>query len=260
MTILRVSTCIFALILNLLVLTYVASSPKLRNKKNVFAINLALTDIMSSFALIADTFHNDYPNLVYEPIINAFLVASVLNILAVSLDCFIAIKWAPLKYDFIVTPPRCFIACAIIWVVSLSIYLPAAFVLHSYYFVVGYVFSPILILTLLCITAANYTAVFCSINSIDLSILGQEQTTLRKRENRGILVTFALILGSSFICWLPMCICLLLEYFVRNNSPDYFQYISDFSFELVSVNLSLNPAIFIWRLRRRRNPLNTWIR
>ena len=256
MNILMGSTCSLAVILNIIVIICIISSPALRIKKNAFVTNLALTDIMSSLILLNFLFLDG--NELFAPIFNSLLVASVLNILAASVDCSIAIRWAPLTYDFIVTAPRCFIVCVLIWIVSLSIYLPAAFVLHSY-IVVGFVFSPICILTLLFITAANYTAVFRQINSFDLNMLSQNQTTLRKRQSREILITFALILGSSFICWLPMCICLLLEYFVGSNLPDYFAYITNFSFSLMSVNLALNPAIYIWRLRRRQNKLDIWI-
>ena len=252
MSILMGSACSLAVILNIIVIICIVSSPARRIKKNTFVTNLALSDIMSSLILLNFLFLD--ANQHFAPIFNSLLVASVLNILAVSVDCSIAIKWAPLKYDFIVTAPRCFLACVFIWIVSFSIYLPPRFVLHTdLYYLVSYVSSPIFILALLFITTANYSAVFRQISSFDLTAFDRKQTRLRKKQNRDILATFALILGSSFICWLPMCVCLLIEYF-ESDLPEYFNaYISSLSFSLVSVNLALDPAIFIWRLWRRQN-------
>ena len=246
-TILFISTCIISITLNKIVLALSTFWLKLRRKKNAFVVNLALTDTFSAFVLIGYLFLDTLWWL--EPIFYSLLVAS-LNILAVALDRSIALKWAPLRYDLLVTKQRRLIACVLIWILSFSIYLPPSVLLDSHvHFILGNLVSPAIVLTLLIITTITYVLVFRSISSIDFTILGQQQASIRQKQSRQIMVTFALILGSSFLCWLPMCICLPIEYFYEN----YLEYkiiddISYFSFSLVSVNLVLNPIIFLWKL------------
>ena len=244
-TIIFISTCIISIILNVIVLGLSAFSLKLRSKKNAFVINLALTDTFSAFVLIGYLFLDTLWLL--EPIFYSLLVASVLNILAVALDRSIALKWAPLRYDLLVTRQRRLIACALIWILSFSIYLPASALLDSHvHFILGNLVSPVIVLTLLMITTITYILVF---RPHGVTILGQQQAGIRQKQSRNIMVTFALILGSSFLCWLPMCVCLPLEYLYE----DYLEYkviddISYFSFALVSVNLVLNPIKSEWNL------------
>ncbi|XP_072046286.1 uncharacterized protein [Amphiura filiformis] len=186
---------------------------------------------------------------------SALLTASVCNILAVAVDRSIALKWAPLRYDVTVTVHRCLVVCILIWIIIFSIYLSA-------YYLQGYAiananilmncFRPIFIMILILITAINYAIVFRSISSANVNMLGQKQASIRQKQSRNILITFSLILGSNFFCWLPMCICLIVQYVYRNSYlPKGFWFTMRFNLALLSLNLALNPAIFLWRHPRR---------
>ncbi len=168
-TILIVSTCLIAVLLNIRVLIMIATTAHLRNKRFAFVTNLALTDLCAGFAVIAFTLYHQ-ANWV-EVCQTALLIASVLNIFAVAIDRSIALKWSPLQYDIKVTALRCLMVCVGIWIVSFSIFLP---VYHFFEFenVITNCVAPPVILGLLLITAVNYIAVFRSISSKNVDILG----------------------------------------------------------------------------------------
>ena len=245
-TILMVSTCLVAILLNIRVLIMIAMTSHLRNKRFAFVSNLALTDLCVGLVLIAFTLFHLKCLEVFEA---ALLLASVLNIFAVSVDRSIALKWYPLQYDIKVTAPRCLMVCVGIWIVSFSIFIP---IYHYFGFenVITNYAAPPVILGLLLITAINYTAVFHSVSSKNVAILGKKQLAIRQKQSRSILITFSLILGSSFVCWLPMCLFLVVQ-FASNNATQLITSMIQYSLVLVASNSALNPAIFLWRLPRR---------
>ena len=112
--------------------------------------------------------------------------------------------------------------------------------------------TPTLIFSVLIVTAINYAAVFRSISSKNADILGSKQLTIRQKQSRSILITFSLILGSTFNCWLPMCVCLVVQYaFNTSTQSQLILSMVQYSLVLVALNSALNPAIFLWRLPRR---------
>ncbi len=238
--VLTISACLLAILLNIRVLIMIATTSHLRNKRFAFVSNLALTDLCVAFVVIG---YVAFPEIVWvQASPSALLFASVFNIFAVAVDRSIALKWSPLQYNIKVTAPRCLMVCVGIWIVSFSIFLP---VYHFFEFVnnIAYCVFPTVILSLLLITAINYTLVFHSVSSKNLDILGSKQLVMRQKQSRSILITFSLILGSSFVCWLPICVCFVVFY-ASNNTTELFGSALQYSLMLLALNSALNPAIF----------------
>lgn len=223
----------------------------LRRTRNIFVFNLALADTGTCVVAIWDILYREHVSgiLRMEPILNSMLIVSVLSIFAIAVDRYIALKGAPLKHHTMFTVPRVTVACIIIWLFSFAVCTTPFYIPKSHK-MISYFFSPIFVLSTLILTAIAYSIILKSLrNSTVCGNLSRHQADVRRRRTQKLLITFTLILVSNFICWVPMCVFLMVEYVKDEDSlSKTFWIASSFSFDLTALNAAINPVCFLWRL------------
>ena len=87
-----------------------------------------------------------------------------------------------------------------------------------------------------------------------------EQTGTRVRQTRHLMVSFTIILVSTFICWFPFCVINYIIYTTGRppGSPQNEWIRVYFRYSILGVILStiVNPFVYWWRLDEFRQGLN----
>ncbi|XP_072020724.1 melanocortin receptor 5-like [Amphiura filiformis] len=251
------STCSLAFIFNGTVMMLICGHRNLRRPQNIFVVNLALADIGTCIVAVCDTFQRHLTILEMEPILNAMLLVSILSIFAIAVDRYVALKGAPLKHHTMITAPRVVFACTLIWIFSFII-CSIEYIIPRSHKVISFFFSPISVISTLILTAITYSLIFYSLRKpIIGSSLSRHYVDIRRRRTKRVLKTFTIILVTNFICWIPMCVFLLIEYVSEQESlSDTFWIAATFSFDLAALNAAVNPICFLWRLPEAKRLLN----
>ncbi len=249
--VLVLSICSLAFFFNGLVMMLILGNVNLRRPQNIFVLNLALADIGTCVVAIWDIFlaHQSLRILKMEPVLNSMLLVSVMSIFAIAVDRYVALKGAPLTHHTMFTTPRVLLACALLWIFTFLI-CSIEFIIPASHRTISYFFSPVIVISTLILTAITYMVIF---NSMKNPVLGSNNNRnyndVRRRRTKKVLTTFTIILVTNFICWLPMCVFLFLEY---GSDPEdlstNFWIASSFSFDLTALNAAINPLCFLWRL------------
>ena len=190
----------------------------------------------------------------------AGLVLSILSTLAIAIERFFVLRFDALGNRHIVTANRSIAICVIGWIVVPS----------TYFFVYGFnryasvilvdVVTPCAILACLGITALCYILIYRKVASISDNIVLNDAALQRRAKNsKKILVTFALVVASTTVCWVIICWVLLVEnYGAFDRELLWFFVLADVGNVLVSINSILNPVIIWLRLTVFRNQLRAY--
>ena len=174
----------------------------------------------------------------YESIFTTLLVA-VYQLVSIRLD--------PFGTRRIITTQRCVAACVASWAIS------GATVTILFAFVRFSISKLIVITSALFITSAIYSIIYYEVSRT--SCTDNVQLRQRKAENKRVLRTFGLILGTSVACWsLP-----LVYWIVRLASSSY-DCIETGANIMISMNICANSIIYWWRLKEFRSVFSNFRR
>ena len=190
-----------------------------------------------------------------ETMFTTGLIMSILSTLAIAVHRFIIVRFDPLGNRKIVTPCRSISVCVIGWVIVATVY-TVAFYLEGEDPVISRIGSTVAIWVCLVITLLCYGFVYCRIAcaswySARLEALTQGGIGVHKR----ILFTFSLVFGSTFICWIPISLILLLEGLGVWEDEEWVSIFSDVAFNLLCLIQVINPILYWTGLTAFRNQL-----
>ncbi|XP_067054373.1 adenosine receptor A3-like [Acropora muricata] len=253
------------------------SSASLPKTLRVLLLNLAFSDV--SVGLVVQPFYIIYLTFLFESqegdsfhIIETlylvtemlFLCASILGVLVLSVDRFLAV-FLHLRYQEIVTPKRVVSILILSWVISTIVSLP--WITHEYHDFLSIFLNLFLITCLITIAFLQ-----CKIHSIvrrhrfqihsqQVQGSGQTQDEMRttfqrhKPSARGAFHIYLILL----ICYLPKIFTLFAMTGIKSEEI-FLMILQQSTTTLVFVNSCLNPLIYCWKLRHIRRTIRMTLR
>ncbi|XP_071481342.1 uncharacterized protein [Diadema antillarum] len=178
---------------------------------------------------------------------------SVLSTLGIAVQRLIVLRLDPFGSRQLVTAGRTIAACSIAWLtvtaVFFSLYLNSDIKLA---WKLQGLIVPVCILSSVVITGVCYALIYKVVSlSSQTAVLSDSVLSQRMKRNQRILVTFGIVVCSTFVCWFTMCAVLITEYFGESlgiHDKLWFSATGDVGFLLVSLNGILNPLIYWLRL------------
>ena len=258
--------CLIVTVGNLMIIFAVIVDPlkKLRYPFNYFVVNLAVADlIVGMIGMPLGLYNHSQEYLKKKPafrIIEKFfhmslfisLTASLLSLIALSIDRYIAITFAT-KYRRYLTWKKGWITSLIIWTLSLSIPL--------IYLEVGYIdFLMIYINTAVVIAAVTliitYTRVYKFLQAQTEKL--KKNTAIAKHETKVLEVKrvywqqrvtriFLWILILFLCCYTPGTIIVYILQFCTKCDCEFIHIMRDIAFYLITVNSCMNPFVYAFK-------------
>ncbi|XP_066281958.1 adenosine receptor A2b-like [Branchiostoma lanceolatum] len=270
--------CLITLIGNSLVIIAVAFTRKLQVATNFYIVSLSVADLI--IGMIAGTFHifstlhghplvtENYGNcLFYWITLISIFCASVFNLLALSIDRYIAVM-KPLHYHNIMTWKARTGLLVLVWLMSCvfgSVHLfglcyPQKFLktgecsvmdIFDHYSVGHFFITPVFI-SLLCILVM-YGLVFRAARrqTQRISAVQPMMTTEQRKQNVFLgtlkaVKTLSIILGCLLICWIPMILIMWLTIITETILLDAKTFYA-LVYMLPFTNSAVNPIVYAYR-------------
>ncbi|XP_078671767.1 adenosine receptor A2b-like [Branchiostoma floridae x Branchiostoma belcheri] len=270
--------CLITLIGNSLVILAVAVTRKLQVATNFYIVSLSVADLI--IGVIAGTFHifstlhghplvtEDYGNcLFYWITLISIFCASVFNLLALSIDRYVAVM-KPLHYHTIMTWKARTGLLVLVWLLAccagmsqlLNLCYPLQFLktgecnvmdIFNHYNIGHFFITPVFI-SLVCIIVM-YSLVFRAARrqTQRISAVQPMMTTEQRRQNVFLgtlkaVKTLSIILGCLLVCWLPMILIMWLTIITGKiglDSRTFFGLV----YMLPFTNSAVNPIVYAYR-------------
>ena len=259
---LNIFTCPLAIVLNSLVIVAVKTKRCLRTKSNISLACLATTDfavglivqplVITNFSLF---FTGSSPQTMTSTFVWVFSLvsqtctaASLLHLLLMSGERYLAIKH-PFAYENgLVTEARIIIASGMAWMCAAIVYGIKTSILRE----IGVFFISAVISTVVYCHVVIYKEVRRNTQQI---IANQVSLAVKEKllKNKRAFNTTVVIVLTLFLCYIPTCVWLIvLISFNGENSSDV-GHIAYFPITfLVLLNSSINPLIYTARIRHFR--------
>ncbi|XP_064641234.1 histamine H2 receptor-like [Lineus longissimus] len=259
------------IVANVFVIFAVLRHKKLMTATNYFVLSLSVADLFVGLAMPLDAATHIYPPLIqsrYVCLVRYSLIymacgASVTSMLWIAVDRYVAVTYS-LRYPSIMTSERASLAIILIWIVNIFAgFLPllglnrwrkgAACSLECT-LDPEYIFS-CFVYTFVCgiVMAFIHFMIFHKALGQNRRISAQHNATGPARVGGRIMKsiwTLVIILGTYMVCWLPMELIVISQFFHYNPSVSMYKTAALF---LGVLNSCLNPFIYGWRNRELRN-------
>ena len=289
--VLNACTAYTAIMLNIVTIHAMRKTSSLPKLLKVLLLSLAISDL--GVGLVVQPFYiawlvknlrqnsmSTVSNPSYEMdtaffiIMNLFSCASFFNVLAISVDRFLAIH-LHLRYQELVTYKRVVIAVISIWVFSaffssIKLWTPASSI-KSLTVVVALLFG----LCFICSTVIYYRIYLIvrrhrhHIQSLDEQLVAARNDEISgeiSREISGIVMTVRKSAVGTFyvylvfiLCYMPGY-CMMIVRMIASETNTAMKEFDPYAWTLVFVNSSLNPVIYCWKMRHIRHVIMTMLR
>ena len=214
-------TCPFTVILNLLVIKAVKSTPRLRTNSNILLACLAVTDALTGllgqplfvlwkiFLLFGLSDSGTVENC-FSTTVVVILTASYYHLMLVTLERLIAIKFT-MQYPNFITDEKMKRAVLVVWILA---FINGTFRVLKMSLVVRF-FSVLLTLSCILFLAFAYFVMYRETRlqqeKIKTQQLPQQEVERFTRENKALKRT-VFVVGGVIVCLLPVCFCLILSF------------------------------------------------
>ena len=261
-TALNIFTCPFAILLNTLVIVAVKTKRHLRTKSNTSLACLATTDFAVGLIAqpLAITFFilfliGSSPQTMTRIVVcvssavgETCIAASLLHLLLMSGERYLAIKH-PFAYENgLVTEARIIIASGMAWMCAAIVYGIKNSILRE----IGVFFISAVISTVIYCHVVIYKEVRRNTQQI---IANQVSLAVKEKllKNKRAFNTTVVIVLTLFLCYIPTCIWLIVFIFLDGEKSFDVGHIAYFPITfLVLLNSSINPLIYTARIRHFR--------
>ena len=264
-----VLTSISAIVGNSLVLASIWRTPSLHSPSNVLIVGLAVSDLCVGFLVEPAAFvylfsqSSGFANVFcYAAVLvwfsgNLLTLASLITITAISLDFYLALH-LHLRYKELVTVARMVRVVVGIWVFVFAATLLRIWCPKYIVYVYVSLASPCLL-----VTTTAYFRVFrivhrhqTQIQSLELQVREpadhEDGAPMNITEQRKSLIAKFLIYCLLIVCYLPLCVTVILVRIRGYGSADL-NTMDKISRALVCFNSTLNPFIYCWRFHNIRS-------
>ncbi|XP_071498665.1 uncharacterized protein [Diadema antillarum] len=250
-----------ALLGNFLTLFALLAIPALRKSQNIFIFSLALSDFLIAFcsaSLLLDSLLKTV-TLSVEVILPPVMMLSLLSTLAIAVHRFLVLRLDPFGNRRLVTARRSILACILLWTVVIT-----SFNLLFHYvdnIMVSLGLMPLVNTCSLILATFCYLAIYLRVTSISKGI-GLSDISLKRRAKNQmkVLITFGMVIGSTFVCWVLWLGFTLLSYYAPQVKGQWSLPLWEISILLLSLNGVLNPAMYWLRLTEFRSQLTKCFR
>ena len=251
--------CPFTILLNVLVIKAVKTTPRLRSNCNVLLACLAVTDALTGllghipfiFWLVFLRYGLSYTSTVENVFFSSLAVlitASCLHLMLVTFERLMAIKFT-MQYSNFITDAKLKRGVTTVWVISFMCGIFSVFRMKFVLLLMGG------LVTLSCIifVASSYVILFLETRhhqkKIKAQQLPQEEVRRFSKENKALKTT-VFIVGAVIVCLLPVCFCLIV---VVIRIYDTCPVNEPFMQTCCMLNSLVNPLIYCWRQKGMRN-------
>ena len=185
-----------------------------------------------------------------------FAYASFFHVVAISVDRFLAIH-LHLRYQELVTHKRVVAVVISIWILSL-LSTPFIFYLKhkkTLFVVTNVIFGFWLIVTgrlysRICFTASHHAN---QILVLQIQVAQNSQIKNAARKRKSAISMFYVYL-VFLVCYLPQH-CVTVAYLIQSPPSTALHAVFSYSLTLVFLNSSLNPVIYVWKMRHIRHAM-----
>ena len=250
-------TCPFTVLLNLLVIKAIKSTPRLRTNSNILLACLAVTDsltgllgqplfVLSKIFQLFGLSDSGTVETCYFTTVIVIVTASYFHLMLVTLERLLAIKFT-MQYPNI-NDEKMKRAVLVVWILA---FINGTFRVLKMSLVVRF-FSVLLTLSCILFLAFAYFVMYRETRlqqeKIKTQQLPQQGVERFTRENRA-LKTIVFVVGAVIICLLPLCFCLIL---LGTCFCDICNTIAPLARTCAMLNSLVNPLIYCWRQKEMR--------
>jgi len=265
LTIINILAIPFTTVLNAMVIAAVKTKARMRaNKSNILLACLATTDLMVGVgvqpvftALMITIIHGDYTSgsctveVATQRISNLVCMASLVHLVLISGERFLAMKYTYEYNAGLVTEKRLLIASGVGWLLTLILYIPL-FIDKTVFYRLNNAFVALCLVT---IVLCNIT-VFREVHRHEKGISSQQITEEARRkflkEKKAFKLT-AIIFAMLFLCYMPLWTSRIILAFHRNRMSTETVYECLFvTSTFLILNSLVNPVIYSVRVRQFR--------
>ncbi|XP_015774892.1 PREDICTED: alpha-1B adrenergic receptor-like [Acropora digitifera] len=191
----------------------------------------------------------------------AFVCASILGVLALIVDRFLAV-YLHLRYQEIVTPKRVVFILILSWVIST---IASLFWIGQEYHDFLVIFINVFLATCLTTIALLQFKIYSIVRRHKFQIRAQQVQGSKQTEDetRATFERQKSSVRSAFYIYLLLLACYLPNIFITSLHEmlgKNFQILDDYTLTLVFVNSCLNPLIYCWKLRHVRRTIRMILR
>lgn len=179
---------------------------------------------------------------------------------------FIILRFDPFNKRSLVTGPRLIATCILLWVLAVGplFALQLSPTARSFF---ARLIAPVLKLVAHSICAACYAVIYLTLSGTARKAgLSGNALVQRIKQNQKVLLTFALVVGTNFVCWTPYCVFYIISYtrfdwvivFVDGvlDLAFWYKILDIVSKSLTGLNGIINPIIYWTRIKDFRLVLN----
>ena len=250
-------TCPFTVLLNVLVIKAVKSTPRLRTNSNVLLACLAVTDALTGLLgqplfvlwkifLLFGLSDSGTVEICFSTTVIVIVTASYFHLMLVTLERLLAIKFT-MQYPNI-NDEKMKRAVLVAWILAFisGVFrvLKMALVLRSLSGL--FIFSCILFIAFAYFVMYRETRL--QQEKIKTQQLPQQEVERFTRENKALKTTM-FVVGAVIICLLPLCFCLILLF---TCFCDICPTIAPVTQTCAMLNSLVNPLIYCWRQKEMR--------